>query len=347
MLLVSPPLGFFLVTLLASLHVAAAPRFWTVAGVPNTPDDCCFNTASGYLSYDDSTNTVLSWNVRVDWFQFIYLPPFTYVPGNSTVSVSPPSGAAGPTVSFTAAISVPEDESWGWPAISGVRRLQITPLAALDGSISSVSLDSALSREAIPSLGPTRVREFAGTLTLAPPPDPVVVVQVDEFYHAGLRHYFITADGAEKQVLDTGVLAGWQRTGESFRAYAAGSSAGEATPVCRYYDPPLVEFEGQESEAGSNSHFFTADATECASVWRRYSNSHWYLENDNAFQIAVPDKTTGACPNGTMPVYRLVDQRGDSNHRYTTSTAVRADMLAAGYVAEGYGPHGVVMCTVQ
>jgi hypothetical protein len=43
----------------------------------------------------------------------------------------------------------------------------------------------------------------------------------------------------------------------------------------------------------------------------------------------------------------MVDQRGDSNHRYTTSTAARADMLAAGYVAEGYGSDGVVMCAVQ
>jgi hypothetical protein len=68
---------------------------------------------------------------------------------------------------------------------------------------------------------------------------------------------------------------------------------------------------------------------------------------NNAFQINLPDRATGACPSGTIPVYRLWNQRADSNHRYTTSTAIRAQMLAAGYLAEGYGPDGVVMCAVQ
>jgi hypothetical protein len=73
----------------------------------------------------------------------------------------------------------------------------------------------------------------------------------------------------------------------------------------------------------------------------------WFLENDNAFQIDLPDKATGTCPGGTIPVYRLWNQRTDSNHRYTTSAPIKADMLAAGYVAEGYGADGVVMCAVQ
>ena len=64
-------------------------------------------------------------------------------------------------------------------------------------------------------------------------------MQVDEFYHPGLRHYFITAEAAEKQLLDTGVHPGWERTGESFKAYATGSSAnGSINPVCRYYGDP-------------------------------------------------------------------------------------------------------------
>jgi hypothetical protein len=42
-----------------------------------------------------------------------------------------------------------------------------------------------------------------------------------------------------------------------------------------------------------------------------------------------------------------VESGDDSNHRYTTSAAIKADMLAAGYIAEGYGPDGVVMCAVQ
>ncbi|MBI4740056.1 MAG: hypothetical protein HY777_00520, partial [Betaproteobacteria bacterium] len=43
-------------------------------------------------------------------------------------------------------------------------------------------------------------------------------------------------------------------------------------------------------------------------------------------------------------VYRLWNQRPDTNHRYTTDPATRAQMIAKGYVAEGYGSAGVVMC---
>ena len=62
------------------------------------------------------------------------------------------------------------------------------------------------------------------------------------------------------------------------------------------------------------------------------------------FFVALPDPTTGACGGGTAAVYRLWNQRADSNHRYTTSTATKTQMLAQGYVAEGYGPDAVAMC---
>jgi hypothetical protein len=134
------------------------------------------------------------------------------------------------------------------------------------------------------------------------------------------------------------------RTGESFKAYAIGSSAGGSiNPVCRYYSVPDPEYGGP----GSDSHFYSADAGECLAVFRKYASVLWYFESDNVFQINLPDNATGACPNGTIPVYRLWNQRADSNHRYTTSAAIKAQMLAAGYLAEGYGAGGVVMCAVQ
>ena len=44
-------------------------------------------------------------------------------------------------------------------------------------------------------------------------------------------------------------------------------------------------------------------------------------------------------------LYRVWNQRTDSNHRYVTDRRVRDQMVAArGYVAEGYGPHAVTMC---
>ena len=44
----------------------------------------------------------------------------------------------------------------------------------------------------------------------------------------------------------------------------------------------------------------------------------------------LPNKKSGTCPVGTIPVYRLGNQRVDSNHRYTTSAAIRTQTLDAG-----------------
>jgi len=85
---------------------------------------------------------------------------------------------------------------------------------------------------------------------------------------------------------------------------------------------------------------------ECVRVIVKFP-SEWLFESDNVFQINLPDTATGTCPGGTVSVYRLWDQRGDSNHRYATSVAIKNQILAAGYVSEGYGPDGVVMCAVQ
>ena len=67
-------------------------------------------------------------------------------------------------------------------------------------------------------------------------------------------------------------------------------------------------------------------------------------ESPNAFYIGLPDMGTGACAAGTVPVYRLWNNRSDSNHRYTIDTRVKVEMIAKGYLAEGYGPDAVVMC---
>ena len=43
-------------------------------------------------------------------------------------------------------------------------------------------------------------------------------------------------------------------------------------------------------------------------------------------------------------MYRVFNNRPGPNHRYTTSVDVRAQMEAAGWVREGYGPDAVIMC---
>jgi hypothetical protein len=341
MLLASLRLGFLLPTLVASLHVAAAPRFWTLTDVRFNEDR---TFATGYFSYDDATQTISEWNVRVkDPFRVMY-PAFTYVPGNSVTYTVQAPFAVPRTLAFSAAAAAAGLDL-------SVRLLLITPLAALEGSNATVSIitravDSAglsfVSRENFEGTEDSRLITV-GSLSLTPVPLPVVVVEVDEFYNPGLRHYFITASAAEKQDLDTGVHPGWVRTGESFKAFAPGSRAdGTINPVCRYYsDPENPEW------GGVDSHFLSAGAGECLSVFRKYASGFWMFESDNVFQINLPDTATGTCPGGTIPVYRLWNQRVDSNHRYTTRAAIKAEMLAAGYLAEGYGADGVVMCAAQ
>ena len=161
------------------------------------------------------------------------------------------------------------------------------------------------------------------------PPPPVKVIAV-EFYHAGYDHYFIAATAEDARILDTGMLPGWSRTGYSFHVWAG--AGGNTNPVCRYYIPP----------ANGGSHFFSASPDDCAIIPIHYP---WLVkESDAAFYIALPDLTTGACSANQVAVYRFWNGRFDSNHRYTTSLAVKTAMIAAGYIAEGYGPDQVTMC---
>ena len=155
-------------------------------------------------------------------------------------------------------------------------------------------------------------------------------VPVIEYYWAAKDHYFITADPAEIAALDASPPGGWVRTGQSFGAYA--QATGISSRVCRFYIPPPY----------GDSHYFSASPDDCAAVQVKFPLL--LEETTRAFYIDLPDLVTGACPAGTMPVYRLYNNRADVNHRYTTSLAIRSQMLAQGYLPEGYGPTGVAMC---
>jgi hypothetical protein len=161
-------------------------------------------------------------------------------------------------------------------------------------------------------------------------PSPPPKVTAVEFYHLGYDHYFVAASAQDIADLDNGVHPGWSRTGYDFRVWAA--AGGATKPVCRYYIPPGY----------GDSHFFSAAPDECAIALVKFP---WLIrETDAAFYISLPDPTTGSCGANEMAVYRLWNGRADSNHRYTTSNAVKVAMVAAGYVAEGYGPDQVDMC---
>jgi len=105
--------------------------------------------------------------------------------------------------------------------------------------------------------------------------------------------------------------------------------------VCRYYLPP----------AFGDSHFYSASPVECNEVQAKFPG--FVSEGAAVLHIALPDIVTGACAAGAVPVYRVWNNRADSNHRYTTDPAIRDMMIARGGIAEGYGPDRVIMCAPQ
>ena len=169
---------------------------------------------------------------------------------------------------------------------------------------------------------------------------PAFAYTVVEYYDASLDHYFMTPLPDEVGALDSGRIAGWTRTGRVFDAFAsvAAAAGGAVNPVCRFYIPPQH----------GDSHFFSASPDECQAVLAKIGSdpnfSGYVYETPAEFYIALPDTVTGRCPSGTAPVYRLWNDRADSNHRYTTDLATRSAMIARGYVPEGYGAMGVAMC---
>ena len=165
----------------------------------------------------------------------------------------------------------------------------------------------------------------------SPAAPPSVKVAAIEFRYPAFDHYFFTANAAEIAALDSGMFPGWVRTGEGFNVYS-GASLGTAT-VCRFFSA---------SFAPKSSHFYSQDAGECSIV---NQSGAWQFEGD-VMGIPVAD-ALGNCAAGTQPVYRLYNngQGGAPAHRFTTSLAIRSQMLAQGWISEGYGNDGVIMCS--
>lgn len=151
---------------------------------------------------------------------------------------------------------------------------------------------------------------------------------VIEYYNASLNHFFITAYPDEAAMLDQGTeIKGWTRTGVTWSAWANAGDSATAVPVCRFLGT---------SGKGPNSHFYTADASECALVKK---NPLWSFEAV-AFYIEVP--SAGACKSGTAPVYRSFYPGADvsqSNHRFLP------DLTMSEHMAPSSMLEGLVMCT--
>ncbi len=174
---------------------------------------------------------------------------------------------------------------------------------------------------------------FAGiTGSISPVQAPLL--DVVEFYNTTLDHYFITADANEATQIDGGSAGpGWIRTGNSFKS-------GGSTTVCRFY--------GSQSP-GPNSHFYTVDPIECDFLKQLQQSTpatqkRWNFESlDFVSSQPTTGGLDGACPTGTVPVYRAYNngfaQGIDSNHRITSSLAAIQEV-----VSRGWSNEGVVMC---
>lgn len=164
-------------------------------------------------------------------------------------------------------------------------------------------------------------------------PLPASKLKAIEYYHYDFDHYFLTALSTEVTALDSGKFNGWSRTGESFTVYGV---IPNAASVCRFWS-------GQ-TFAPQSSHFYTPFNWECASVRQ---NPDWVFEGE-VFAMGLP-VLAGVCQSGTVPLYRLYNdgRSGAPNHRYTTSRAIRSDMIAQGWISEGFGPVGVIGCVPQ
>jgi len=149
-----------------------------------------------------------------------------------------------------------------------------------------------------------------------------------EFYNPSLRHYFITAYPEEAAALDAGTnVKGWTRTGGQFTVFTDPAPGIEA--VCRFFGTP---------GKGPNSHFYTADAAECAKV---KTLPAWTFE---AIAFYIPTTSNGDC-GGNYPVYRSYysDNISDANHRFTGDLTAHVRMpQRRGDVLEG-----IVMCAPE
>ena len=317
----------------AGAALAAQAPFVQISGAPrNLANTCAAGNAAPFIPVNVDIPPGTSYSYEISFpgvgggafmdedpsYEFYGIPLFHLPPQN------------GPVVNSNVAFPLPGVPAW-YATVSHVA--EHTPLTLVIRTFAGTNGNGALAGIAEVNWDCTSGDAFApyndGTALGAPPASLAKNIAV-EFYHASLDHYFISAAAAEIADLDSGRTAGWTRTGGSFGVFSGSATA--TSPVCRFYIPPGI----------GNSHFYSASANECAAVLASHPN--YTHESPAVFHVILPDATTGACPVLSNPVYRLWNQRTDSNHRYTTDPLIKAQMIARGYVAEGYGPDAVIMC---
>jgi hypothetical protein len=152
------------------------------------------------------------------------------------------------------------------------------------------------------------------------------VVEAVEFRRSDRDRFIFVTDPAEREALDDGRIAGWDRTGETMRVWVQGArTAGNGFhPVYRFWGGS-VTYEP--------SHFFTADRYECA-VLRDRLEWNWTFERSGFWAW---EWNPEGCPWSGVPLYRTYNNGldGAPAHRYSTKRSVIDEMIARGWVDEG------------
>ncbi|MBS0319695.1 MAG: hypothetical protein JSR18_04075 [Proteobacteria bacterium] len=240
---------------------------------------------------------------------------YVFLASTSLVAYDPATG-----YSATSPVAVP----YSPPATPGDYYLTLV-IFGNQGPISNLVVYDAYSFGAPVTLG-----------TTAPPPAASPVVPVVEYYHAGMDHYFMTADPVEIALCNAGQVpcSGWVPTGQSFGAFAPGHEPQWSTGVCRFYNDHF---------APKSSHFYALQGDVCQQTLEYFPD--WLLESADEFALDAP-AADGTCGAGYVPIFRLYNNGMGAApaHRFTADAATRETMLDRGWVPEGLGPLGVAFC---
>lgn len=141
----------------------------------------------------------------------------------------------------------------------------------------------------------------------------------------GESRFFMTARDADKAFLVSHPEMQWQPL-YTFAAYAAAAAPAASVAVCRFFLPTLA------------THFYTADAAECA----RFKRDALFVFEGEDFRVTLPN--VGVCAEAEVPLYRAYNdgpKRGVSgNHLFGPDVGLTNYLSRfAGWVKEG-----VVMC---